>query len=177
MQQISLSQFCSCNFTKFIDEFSGRIFQFSHSVMSDSLQPHGLQHARLPCPSPTSRTCSNSCPSSRWCSQTISSSVVPFSPAFNLSQHQGLFQWVSSSHQVAKVLEYWSFSNSPFNEYSGLISFRINWFDVLEVQGTLKSLLQHHSSKASILPCSAFFTVQLSHPYMTTVGKVMSLLF
>ena len=84
--------------------------------------------------------------------------------------------------------KYWNFSISPSNEYSGLISFRINWFDLLEVQGSLKSLLQHHSSKASILQCSAFFTVQLSHPYTTTektialtirtfVGKVMSLLF
>ena len=107
--------------------------------------------------------------------------------AFNLSQHQGLFKWVSSSHQVAK---YWSFSLSisPSNEYSGLISFRMDWLDLLAVQGTLKSLLQPHSSKASILRCSAFLIVQLSHPYMTTgktivlprwtfVGKVMSLLF
>ena len=77
--------------------------QFSHSVVSDSLWPHGLQHTRLSCPSPTSRACSNSCPSCWWCHPTISSSVVPFSPAFNLSQHQGLFQWVSSLHQVAKV--------------------------------------------------------------------------
>ena len=111
----------------------------------------------------------------------------PFPPAFNLSQHQGLFKWVSSSHQVAK---YWcfSFSISPSNEYSGLIFFRIDWFDLLAVQGTLKSLLQHQSSKASILQCSAIFVVHLSHPYMTTgkttaltrrtfVGKVLSLLF
>ena len=108
------------------------------------------------------------------------------SPTFNLSQHQGLFQWVSSSHQVPK---YWSciFNINPSNEYSGLISFRMNWLDLLAVQETLKNLLQHHSSKASILWCSAFFIVQLSHPYMTTgktialtrwtfVGKVMSLL-
>ena len=88
----------------------------------------------------------------------------PFPPAFNLSQHQGLFQWVSSSHQVAKVLSF-SFSISPSNEYSGLISFRMDWLDLLAVQGTLKSLLQHHSSKASILHCSAFLMVQLSHPY------------
>ena len=90
----------------------------------------------------------------------------PFHPAFNLSQHQGLFQWVSSSHQVAK---YWSFSfnTRPSNEYPGLISFRMDWLDLLAVQGTLKSLLQHHSSKASILLRSAFFIVQLSHPYMT----------
>ena len=83
------------------------------------------------------------------------------------SQYQGLFQWVSSLHQVAKVLSF-SFSISLPNEYSGLISFRMNWLDDLAVQGTLKSLLQHHSSKASILRRSAFFIVQLSHPYMTT---------
>ena len=80
--------------------------QFSHSVMSDSLQLYGLQHARIPCPSPTPRACSNSCPLSWWCHTTISSSVIPFSPAFNLSQHQGLLQWVGSLHQVAKVLEF-----------------------------------------------------------------------
>ena len=98
---------------------------------------------------------------------------------------QGLFKRVSSLNQVAK---YWSFSLSPSNEYSGLISFRIDWFDLLAVQGIFKSLLQHRSSKASILQCSAFFMVQLSHPFMTTgktialtrwtfAGKVMSLLF
>ena len=111
----------------------------------------------------------------------------PSPPAFNLAQHQGLFKWVSSSHQVAKVLCF-SFSISPSNEYSGLISFRMYWLDLLAVQGTLKSLLQHHGSKVSILRHSAFFMVQLSHPYMITgktialtiwtfVGKVMSLLF
>ena len=95
------------------------------------------------------------------------------SPAFTLSQHQGLFQWVSSSHQVAI---YWSFSFStgPSNEYSGLISFSIDWFDPLAFQGTLKSLLQHHNSKVSILQHSAFFIVQLSRPYMTT-GKTTAL--
>ena len=108
-------------------------------------------------------------------------------PAFNLSQHQGLFHWVSSSHQVAKVLEF-QLSISPSNEYSGMISFRIDWFDLLAVQETLKSLLQQHNSKASILQHSAFLIVQFLHPYMTTgkaialtrwpfVGKVMSLLF
>ena len=92
-------------------------------------------------------------------------------PAFNLSQLQGLFQW---GH--IRWPKYWSFSFSisPSNEYSGLISFRIDWFDLLEVQVTLKSLLQHHSSKVSILQCSAFFMVQLSHPYMTT-EKVIDL--
>ena len=109
----------------------------------------------------------------------------PSPPAFNLSQQQSLFQWVSSSHQVPKVL---GISISPFNEYLELISFRIDWFGPLAVQGTLKSLLQHHSSKASILWHSAFFMVQLSHPYKTFgknialtiwtfIGKVMSLLF
>ena len=153
--------------------------------MSDALRPHGLQHVRLPCLSPTPRAYSNSCPSSLWWHPTISFSVVPFS--FSFSQHQGLFQWVSSSHRCPK---YWSFSFiiSPSDEYLGLISFKIDWFDLLIDQGILKSLLQHHSSKASILQCSAFFIGQLSHPYMTTgktvalnrwnfVCKVISLLF
>ena len=111
--------------------------------------------------------------------------LSPSSPfAFSLSQYQGLFQWVSSSHQVAKILA----SISPSDKYSGLISLRMDWFDLLAVQGILKSLLQHHSSKASVLQCPAFFIVQLSHPYMTSgktialtrrnfVGEVMSLLF
>ena len=111
-------------------------------------------------------------------------------PALDLSQHQGLFQSVGSLHQVVKPSFSFSFSFgiSPCNEYSGLISFSIDWFDFLTIQGTLKSLLQHHSSKASILQHSAFFMVQLSHPYLTTgktialtiwtfVGKMMSLLF
>ena len=113
--------------------------------------------------------------------------LFPSPPVFTLSQHQGLSQWISSSHQVAKYCSF-SFSISPSNEYSGLISFRMDWLCLLAVQGTLKSLLQHHSSKASVLWYSAFFIVQLSHPYMTTgknkaltrwtfVGKVMSLLF
>ena len=98
--------------------------------------------------------------------------LSPSPSAFNLSQHQGLFQWVSSSHQVTK---YWSLSLSisPSNEYSELISFRMDWLDLLAVQGTLKSLLQHNS-KASLLRHSAFFIVQLSHPYMTT-GKTTAL--
>ena len=95
----------------------------------------------------------------------------PSPPAFNLSQHQGLFQWASSSHQVAEVLKF-HFSLSPSNEYSGLTSFRMDWLDFLAVQGTLKNLIQHHSSKASILRRSAFFTVQLSHPYTTTAKTI-----
>ena len=113
--------------------------------------------------------------------------LSPSPPAFNLSQHQGLFKWVSSSHQVAKLMLSFSFSISPSNEYSGLISFRMDWLDLLAVQGTLKNLLQHHSSKASILRRSAFLKSN-SHPYITIgktialtrrtfVGKVMSLLF
>ena len=95
----------------------------------------------------------------------------PSPPAFNLSQHQGVFQWV-----CIRGPKDWSFSFniSPSNEHPGLSSFRMDWLDLLAVQGTLKSLLQHHSSKASILRCSAFFTVQLSHPYMTT-GKTIAL--
>ena len=158
--------------------------QFSRSVVSDSLWTHGLQHTRPPCPSPTPGVYSNS------------SSVIPpnhlilcrpllllpsIFPNIRVFSNESVlgFRWPKD----------WSFtfSISPSKEYSGLISFRMDWVDLLAVQGTLKSLLQHHSSKASILWCSAFFTVQLSHPYMTTgktialtsqtfVGKVMSLL-
>ena len=140
--------------------------------MSDSLRPHGLQHARPPCPSPTPGVYSNSCSLSQWCHPTISS-LSPSSPTFNLSQHQGLFRWVNSSHQVIKVLEFQLWHQSS-NEYSGLISFRMDWLDLFAVQGTLKSLLQHHSSKASILWGSAFFIVRLSHPYMTVSYKNLS---
>ena len=119
--------------------------------------------------------------------QTSHPLLSPSAPAFNLSQHQGLFQRVNFSHEVAKVLEF-QLSIIPSKEHPGLISFRMDWLDLLAVQETLKSLLQHHSSKASILWRSAFFTVQLSRPYMTTrktialtrwtfVGQVMSLLW
>ena len=97
----------------------------------------------------------------------------PFPPAPNPSQHQTLFQWVNSSHEVARILEFQLYI-IPSKEHPGLISFSMDWLDLLAVQGTLKSLLQHHSSKASILRCSAFFTVQLSHPHMTT-GKTIAL--
>ena len=105
--------------------------------------------------------------------QLSHSLLSPTPSAFSLSQHQDLFQWVSSCIMWAK---YWSFSFSisPSDEYSGLISFRIDYFDLLALQGTLKSLLQHHNSKALILQHSAFFMVQLSYPYMTT-GKTMAL--
>ena len=128
------------------------------------------QHARHPCPSPTPRACSNSCPSSQWCHPIISSSVVPFS--FCLQPFPASFPRFFSNESVLCIRwpKYWSFSFniSPSNEYSGLISFRMDWLALLAVQGTLKSLLQHHSSKALILQCSSFFIVQLLHPYMTT---------
>ena len=163
-----------------------RSVQFSISVMSDSLQLHGLQNARSPCSSPTPRIYSDSCPLSKWCHPTISSSS-PTPLAFNLSKHHRPFKWVSSSHQVAKVLEF-QLHTCPSNEYSGLISFKMDWLDLFAVQGTLKNLLERHSSKASITQRSAWFIVQISHPHMTTqksialtrwniVGKVKSLLF
>ena len=173
--------------------------QFSRSVVSDSLWPHGLQHTRPPCPSPAPGACSNSIV---WfCSNSMDSmSIESVMPSNHLILCHPLLLMVSvlpsirvfSNESVLHItwLKYWSFSFgiSPSNEYSGLTSFRIDWFDLVAVQGTLKSLLQQHSSKASILQHSAFFMVQLSHPYITIgktialtkrtfVGKVMSLLF
>ena len=131
------------------------------------------------------RISSNSCPLSQWCHPTVSSSVLLLSSVF-----PSIRVFSNESAVRNRWPKYWSFSFiiSPSNVYSGLISFRIDWFDLLAVQGTLKSLLQHHSSKASIIQFSAFFMVQLSHPHMTTgktigltiwtfASKVMSLLF
>ena len=120
--------------------------QFSSSVVSDSLRPHGLQHTRLPCPLPVPGVYPNSCPSSRWCHPAISSSVVPFSSCLQSCPASRSFPM---SQFLASGGRSFSFSTSPSNEYSGLISFRIDWFDLLAVQGTLKSLLRHHNSKAS----------------------------
>ena len=122
--------------------------------MSNSLWPHGLQHARLPCPSSTPGACSDSCLSRGWCHPTISSSAAPFSFAFNLSQHQGLFQWVGSWHQGPK---YWgfSFSISPSSEYSALITFRIDWFDLL---GSVKCLHLTNCFLSLDETCKALFT-------------------
>ena len=156
---------------------------FSLSVMPDSLQPHGLQHARLPCPSVSPGVCSNSCPLSKWCHPTILCYPLLLPSIFPSIR---VFSNESALH--IRWPKYWNFSISPSNEYSGLSSFRIDWFDLLAVQETLKSLLQHRSLKALILWLSAFFIVQLSHPYLTTgktialtrrtfAGKVMSLLF
>ena len=136
--------------------------QFSCSVMSDSLRPHELQHAGPLCPSPTNGVYSNSCPLSRWCHPAISSSV--FSNESTLC-----IRWPKYSS--------FSFSRSSSKEHPGLISFRMDWLDLPAVQGTLKSLLQHHSSKASILRHSAFFTIQLSHPYMTTTISLNQIVF
>ena len=154
--------------------------------MSDSLQPHILQHARLPVLQLPPRVWSNSCPLSLWCHLTISSSVVPFSSCLPIFPSIRVFSNESDLH--IRWPKYWSFSFSisPSNEYPGLTSFRIDWFDLRVVKETLKSLLQHRSSKASIFQHSAFFMVQLSHPYVTTgntialtiwtfVGKAMCL--
>ena len=170
---------------------------FSRSVLSEFLWPYGLQHRRLACPLPSPGVCSNSCPLNWWCYPTILFSVTLFSSAFNFSQNQGIFQWVGSSRQVAKVLEFhhqlypWTFRGDffiflflflfflTFYFYFILLyntvlvlpyidmnppRFRIDWFDLLAVQGTIKRFLQNHSSKALTPRSSAFFTVQPSHP-------------
>ena len=180
-EDTSLLQESPCN--------SKRLWLFSLTVTSDSLQPYGLQQVRLPCPSPSPRACSNSCPLSQWCHPTISSSVAPFSSCLQCFPRSGSFpmsQLFTPGGQSIGVLA--SASVPPMNSQDW---FPLGWTGltlILRVQGTLKSLLQHHSSKASILQHSAFFIVQLSHPYMTTgktialtrwtfVGKIMSLLF
>ena len=155
--------------------------------MSDSLQPHELQHTRPPCPSPTPESTQTHVHKSVMASSHLILChplllLPPIPPSIRVFSNE------STLHM--RWPKYWSFSFSisPSNEHPGLISFRMDWLELLAVQGTLKSLLQHHSSNASILQCSAFFTIQLSHPYMTTreiialtrwtfVGKVMSLLF
>ena len=166
--------------------FSGSV-EFSRSVVSNSLQPYELQHARPHCPSSTSRVYLNLCPIEL---VMPSSHLIlcrplllrpPISPSIRVFSNESIL--------CMRCPKYWSvsFSISPSNNHPELISFRMYWLDLLAVQGTLKSLLQHHSSKPSILQLSAFFTVQLSHTYMTTgktialtrqtfVGKVMSLL-
>ena len=153
-----------------------------HSVMSDSLWPHGLRHTRPPCPSLSSGVCSNSCSLIRWCHPTISSSVVPFSSHIQSFPASGFFS--KESDLCIRCPQYWSFSFniSHSNEYSGFISFRIHWFDLLAFQETLKSLLQHHVWKHQFFGTQPFL-LSNSHLYMTTgniwrfVGKVMSLLF
>ena len=160
--------------------------QFSHSVVSNSLLPHELQNARPPCPSPTPGIYPKSCPlvmpSNHFilcCPLLLLPSIFPNIRVFS-----------NESALRIRWPKYWSFrfNISPSNEHSGLISFKMDWLDLLSIQGTLRSLLQHHSSKASNFQCSAYFIVHLSHPYMTTgktialtretfIDKVMSLLF
>ena len=159
--------------------------QFSHSVVYNSLRPHESQHARPPCPSPTPGIHPNSSIES----VMPSSHLILCRPLLLPPIPPSIRVFSNASTLCMRWSRYWSFSFSisPSNEHSGLISFRMDWLDLLAVQGTLKSLLQHCSSKASILRHSAFFTVQPSHPYMTTgktialtsqtfVGNVMSLL-
>ena len=147
-------------------------FQFSHSVMSDSLRPHESQHTRPACPSPTPGVHPKSCiewvmPSSHLILCRPLLPLPPIPPSIRVFSNE------STLHMRCQKYWSYSFSISPSNAHPGLISFRMDWLDLLAVQGTLKSLLQHHSSKASILRCSAFFIVQLSHPYMTTVETNM----
>ena len=131
-------------------------FQFGHSVVSGSLWPHELQHSRPPCPSLTARVHPHSCPLSRWCHPTISSCCPLLLPP-SIFLRISIFS--NESALCIRWPKYWSFSFNiiPSNEHSGLISFRMDWLDLLAVQETLKSLIQHHSSKASILQCSTFF--------------------
>ena len=145
----------------------------SCSVMSNSLRPHGLQHARFPCPSLSPRVSLNfmSIESVMLFNHLILSSPSP--PAFSLSQHRVFSNELAFHIRWPKCWSF-SFSISSSNEYSGLISFRIDWYDLLAIQGTLKSLLQHRSSKTSILRPSTCFMIQLSHLYMTT-GKTIAL--
>ena len=142
--------------------------------MSDSLWPHEPQYARPPCPSPTPGDYPNTCPLCRWCHPTILSSVVPFSSCPQSFPASGSFPVSQISASGGQSIGSFSFNISPSSEHPGLISLRMDWLDLLAVQGTLKSLLQNHSSKASILLRSAFFIVQLSYPYMTT-GKTTAL--
>ena len=154
-----------------------RSVQFSRSVVSNSLQTHELQHARPPCPSPTLRVHSNSCKLTSIELVMPSSHLILCHPLLLLPPIPPSIRVFSSESTLCmRWPKYWSFSFSiiPSKEIPGLISFRMDWLDLLAVQGTLKSLLQYHSSKASIIWRSAFFTVQLSHPYMTT-GKTIAL--
>ena len=147
--------------------------QFSRSVMSDSLRPHEPQHARPPCPSPTPRVHPNPCP----LLVMPSSHLILCHPLLLLPSIFPSIRVLSNESALGiRWPKYWSFSFNirPSNEHPGLVSFRMDWLDLLAVQGSLKSLLQYHSSKASVLLCSALFIVQLLHPY-TTTGKNIAL--
>ena len=149
---------------------------FSHSVVSDSLRPQGLQHARLPCPLLSSRVCPNSCPLNRWCHPTISSSVAPFSSC----PHS--FPEVTPKESPLHIMwpKYWSLSlsSSPSNEYSGLISLRIDWFDFLAVQGTLKSSPAPQFKSMNFGECSSRLRLPWnSHNYFNFISKIKGPLF
>ena len=159
-----------------IQDIVKQLLLFSRSVVSDSLWPHGQQCTRPPCPSPSPRVCSNSCPPVLWVMMP-SYHLVLCCPLLLLPSIFPSIRVLSNESALhIRWPKFWSFSFniSPSNEHPGLISFRMDWSDLLAVQGTLRSLLQHHNSKASILQCSAFFIVQLSHPHMTT-GKTITL--
>ena len=154
------------------------VFQ-CHSVLSNALRPCGLQHTRLPCPSPSPGGCSNSCP---LMSITHVQMVMPYNHLIQCHPllllpliFPSIRVFSNKSAFCITWLKYWSFSISPFNQYSRLISFRIDWFDLLAVQGTLKSLFQHHSSKASILRHSTFFYGPTLTPIYMTIGKIIAL--
>ena len=136
--------------------------------MSDSLRPQGLQHARLPYPSPTPGACSNSCPLSQQCHPTISSFVIPFFSCLQSFPASGFFPMSQFFASGGQILEF----HLQHQSFQWIL--RIDWFDLLAVQGTLKGLVQHNSSKSSVLQHSAFFMLQLSHPYMT-IGKAIAL--
>ena len=145
------------------DWFTGiYIYQFSRSVVSDSLWPHRLQHARVPCPSPTPGACSKSCPSSQWCHPPSSLLLSPSPPAFNLSQHQHLFQWVSSSHQVAKVLDFHLASVLPVNSQDW---FPLGWAGWISLQS--KGLSRVFSN--TTVQKHQFFGAQLYTPSLSSI--------
>ena len=160
------ADFTAWEFVRHREEYLLLLF----SCQDMSCRPRGLQHARLLCPLLSPGVCSNSLPLSQWCNP-----LILCWPLLLFSVFPSIRVFSSESALCFKWPKYWSFSFgiSPSSEYSGLISFRIDWMNLLDVQGTLKRLLQHHSSKASVLWCSAFFLVQLSHPYMTT-GKTVA---
>ena len=155
------------NIAHYITEW-GRLSQFSCSVMCNSLRPHRLRHAKLPCPSPTPRACSDSGPLSQWCHPTISSSVILFSSCPQSFPASGSFQITQFFLSGGQSIGVSASASALLMNIQDLISFRMDWLDPLAVQGSPKSLLQHHSLKAPVLRHSVFFVVQLSHPYMTT---------
>ena len=146
---------------------------FTHSIGSNSLQPHGLQHTRLPYPSQSPGVCSNLRLLNWWCHPTTLSSVFPFSSCLQSFPASGSFPmcWLFASD--GQYIGASASGSVLLTDIQGLISFRIDWFDLLAIHGTLKSLLQHYSSEVSIIWLSAFFMIQLSHPYMST-GKKQS---